>query len=82
MNGTILKNRVCEHNRSNRMNGTEPCWMNSTVCKNRTCEMALMMSIELIKINDSKNWEFEFLIFKTKTKVLQNFNETTHWNFL
>ncbi len=40
-----------------------------------------MMSIELIKINDSKNLEFEFLIFNTKTKLLQNFNETTHWNF-
>ncbi len=35
------------------------------------------MCIELIKINDSKNVEFEFLIFKTKTKLLQNFNETT-----
>ncbi len=34
-----------------------------------------MMSMDLIKINDSKNWEFEFLIFKTKTKLLQNFNE-------
>ncbi len=40
-----------------------------------------MMSIKLIKINDSKNSEFEFLILKTKTKLLQNFNETTRWNF-
>ncbi len=35
----------------------------------------------LIKINDSKNLEFKFLIFKSKTNLLQNFNETTHWNF-
>ncbi len=40
-----------------------------------------MMSIELIKINDSKNSELKFLIFKTKTKFLQNYNKTTHWNF-
>ncbi len=37
-----------------------------------------MMSIELVKINDSKNSEFEFLIFKTKKKLLQNLNEITH----
>ncbi len=40
-----------------------------------------MMSIELIKIKNSKNSEFKFLIFKTKTKLFQNFNETTHWSF-
>ncbi len=39
------------------------------------------MSIELIKINTLKNSEFEFLIFKTKRKLLQNLNDTTHWNF-
>ncbi len=40
-----------------------------------------MMSIELIKMNDSKNLESEFLILNTKTKLQQNFNEITHWNF-
>ncbi len=40
-----------------------------------------MMSVVIIKINNSKNSEFEFLIFKTKAKFLQNFNEITHWNF-
>ncbi len=42
-----------------------------------------MMSIELIKINDSKNLEFKFLIFKTKTKLQQNntleFSMIPHW---
>ncbi len=32
-------------------------------------------------MNDSKNPEFEFLTFKTETKLLQNFSETTHWKF-
>ncbi len=41
-----------------------------------------MMSIELIKISNPKNSEFEFLIFKTKTKLQQNNTLEFPWHII